>query len=45
MPPAETFLEKVREKYTMASQHAVHTGLLGGDPSLDEKAGPAIELF
>jgi len=45
MPPAETFLGKVREKYTMASQHAVHTGLLGGDPSLDEKAGPAIELF
>ena len=45
MPPAETLLERVRAKYTMASQHEIHTGFLGGDAFVNDDSGPAIELF
>ena len=44
MPEGEQLLEQLRSRYTMTSQHDIHSDFLGGTHE-EDSSGPSIELF
>jgi len=44
MPEGEQLLEQLRSRYTMTSQHDLHSDFLGGTHE-EDSSGPSIELF